>query len=257
MKTFTPFRTRRLNAQLREMSIGDAIRLCNLPAAQQEAGTTEALKLIVIADPQPRTGQIVDVRAWTVLERAMVMAHYLANIDDDPNFSVGDLNFSDYIRQGADYAKDSVHVCDLAGDTWNMRPLLGADAEAIERLMLGDRIKLKGRNGWRVGAMAATLSRPSESVPSPLLVSDSEFDDWMEARLAIFMAFPDRIFISLLFNFLDTLPQLDHLLSLTFSDEGIVFLSTKLEGGPDLPPARFPFASLISEGAAAVFGKAQ
>jgi hypothetical protein len=106
-----------------------------------------------------------------------------------------------------------------------------------------------------VGAMAATLCREDESVPSPLQITDSEYEDWIESRISVFMRFPERVFMTLLFHFQEALPKLDHLLCLAFNNDGIVFLPAN-EGRPGLPPARFPFASALAEGTAGVFGKA-
>src|SRR5262245_7316563 len=107
MITFSKIRTRRLAVTLREMTIGDTIYLCKLPPDLNEAGTTETLKRIVEPDAQPRGGQVTDPLFWTVQERALCIAHYLAHTQEDgnPDFAVGDGKYSDYLLDGADYAE--------------------------------------------------------------------------------------------------------------------------------------------------------
>jgi hypothetical protein len=256
MITFSPLKTRRLNITLHEISAGDAIALCAMRSDMQEASTTALLQGIITPDPAPRASQVVNPRAMTVCERAMITAHYIAHVNGESHdFYVGEQGrFSNYIRDGADYPQERVDVCELGGDFWTARPILGADAEAIERLIVGGRLASSGRAVWRVAAMAATMSRRGESVPNPLEVSDSEFDDWIESRVRVFMGFPERDFINLLMEFIEAQQKLDHLLILHIGTDGLVFLPN--EGGAGLPPARFPYRSAIDERTEDIFGKA-
>lgn len=252
MIAFTPLRTRRLSVQLKELSIGDAIYLCALRPDMLEAGTTELLQRIVEHDERPRVGQVTDVRLWTVQERLMAVAHYLLHIGGD-DFAIGeDARFSDYLRSGEDFPPVEVAIGAIEGDQWALRPLLGVHSEAIERLILAGEIQAK-RQSWRLGAMAAQLVRAGETIPDPTTVSDSELEDWIKSRVKVLLGYPESVFLQLIAEFERGMPQLDHLFSITFLEDGIAALPQK--AGADLPSARFPFHTAIAERTTQLFGK--
>lgn len=249
MITFTPFRTPRLTVQLRELTIGNSIELCSLPASRHEAAMTMALTHII--EPSARTiiGQVEDPRLWTVQERGAVFAHYLAHTLG-ADFAVGDkAKFSDYLFQSAQTASE-ILLGPVADDEWIASPLLGYQAESIERLINNGRIIGK-RVGWMMAAMACQLRR---SVEPPLEdVADAVFDQWLVDRLSVFVAFPQSDFADLLDAFLMANHQMQHLLRAAFNDEGVVYVTEV----PDLPPARFPVSDLLDERAAQFIGVAQ
>lgn len=261
-------RTRRLTVELHELTIGDAIALCKMPPQMQEAGTSQLLKYIVAPEEKPRIGQVTDPRLWTAQERAFVVAHYLAHIvEGDMNFAVGDsARYSDYLALSddvLDVAPDSVELGIVAGNDWSIRPLLGAHAESIERLVTSGRLS-DDRAGWWFGAMAAQLVHSQESPFDVANNTDGALDEYLAARVEIFKAYPDSDFMDLLEAFLGGMRRLDHIFRLDFGDQGVIFLPTeeaiaaaREKGVPGLPPARFPFPLAVSERASSVFGNAQ
>lgn len=242
MIAFSPLRTKRLQVKLRELTIGDTIRLCKMPGAMNEAGTTELLNSIVSVEPNPVAGQVTDPRMWTVQERALVVGHYLSHTFDTPDFPVGDTTYSAYLQMDRGEVKDCIDLGVVATDKWTMRPLLGIHAESIERLIVEERIE-SGRTGWWLGAMAAMLYPESAAD-----VLDAELDEYLENKVSILNGYPERDFMELLQAFLSGCEQLDHFFSLGFIDDGIAW---EVQG---IPPARFQFTSAFSELAYAVFG---
>lgn len=266
MIVFTPLRTPRLNVRLNELSIHDAIYLCRMRPDMNEAGTSEMLARVVEPDAKPRVGQVIDPRLWTVQERAMVVAHYLVHLNpDNPDFTLGDARFSDYLLEERNAPPERVELGTVADDEWHLYPLLGAHAESIERLILSGRLP-PGRHGWWLGAMGAMLVRARQDVPFlPLVtregkpfriddVSDAAIDEHIAARASIFDQFPETAFMDLLYAFVDGVRRLDHLFRLDFSEDGVVFMPVREV--PGNAPARFPFGECVTERTAAVFGNA-
>lgn len=258
MLVFTPLRTRRLNVQLRELSLGEAIHLCRLRPDLHEAGTTALLQRIIEPDPKPRVGQVTDVLAWTVQERAMAVAHYLTHLTEgEPDFPVGDGRFSDYLREGADHAPASIPVGQFFGDEWHCQPLIGYHTEAIERLMAAGKLEFSRRDWW-FGAMAAQLYREGEPLVDPAEIMPAAYDAQLEDRYRALLQMPERECLRLLLAFLDATGQLNHLFRLEFQDDGVVFApaASQAEEVPGLPPARFLFVSAVDAVTQDVFGNA-
>lgn len=243
MIAFSPAKTRRLNVQLQELSIGDAIYLCQLPPERYEYGTTELLRRIVKPCSQPRVGQVHDIGKWTVQERAFVVAHYLAHTEPSgPDFSIGSSRYSDYIMPDKD-APQEVALGVIAGDSWRLVPLSGDAAESIERMTVDGRLSAD-RSGWWFGAMAAQMMRPGESLP------EEDMEGFIHARAEVFKAYPERDFIELLSAFIRGTAMQDHLFRVSFDDSGIVF-DQEVQGKP---PARFPYNSAVTESTKKFFG---
>lgn len=259
MLAFTSLRTRRLNVQLRELAIGDSIYLCGLRPDLHEAGTTALLQRIVEPEPKPRIGQVTDVLAWTVQERAMVVAHYLAHLQEGvPDFPVGQGRFSDYLLEGADHAPASLPVGHHLGEDWHIQPLTGYHVEAIERLMAAGKLTFSRRDWW-FGAMAAQLARAGEPLADPAEVMPAVYDEQLEDRYRAFLQMPERDCLALLLAFLDATAQMNHLFQLEFADDGIVWAPVRTSDDlevPGLPPARFQFAAAVDECTQELFGNA-
>lgn len=251
MIAFTPLRTRRLSVQINELSIGDSIYLCKMPAAMNEAGTTETLRRIVAPDLKPRIGQVTDVRMWTVHERAFVISHYLSHTEPTgPDYEIGNSRFSDYFIDSPE-VPEAVDIGLIHGEKWKLLPLLGVHAEAIERLIASGRIDGE-RGGWWIAAMACQLQGEGGSDFAWHEESDAAIDDYIAGMVDYFKAYPQSDGIRLLSSYLEALPQLDHFFRLSFTDEGIVF-AQEVAGAA---PARFPFDSVIAEFTQKAFGAA-
>jgi len=247
---FTPFRTPRLTIQLRELTIGQAIALCGRPAHLHEAATTAMLEYVI--EPADRTplGQVTDPRQMTVQERGMLAAHYLAHTCGKPDFAIGDqATFSQYLFHDVQ-AVSEIEVGVLGEDRWVCSPLLGYQAESIERLISTGRL-LGKRQGWMIGAMACQMRRPDKE-PEVEDVADAVFDAWLLDRTKTLQHFPESDFALLMSAYLSATDTLQHLLRTAFSDEGLVFVTEV----PGLPSARFPVSDLLSDGTAWFLGVA-
>jgi hypothetical protein len=256
MIVFTPLRTRRLNVRLNELTIDDAIYLCRMPPHMQEAGITELLKRTMEPETKPRSGQITDPLLMTVGERAMIVGHYIAHqFENNPDFPVGEHGkFSDYLMAVDAPLKDKVDAGKVASDHWHLTPLLGAHAEAIERMVVDERLPA-GRHGWWIGAMACQMLRAGTDKPFDVAnETPAALEEHIEARAAVFRGYPESAFMDILYAFIGANATIDHLMKLDFDDEGIVFMPVR--EAPGLTPARFPFVDAVSERTQAVFGNA-
>lgn len=233
MIPFPPLRTRRHVIELRELTIGEAIYLAKLNPAAHEAGVTALLK----------HAAGVDTGDWTVQERGLAVAHYMAQTMGDPDFALGDLKFSDYFV--ADEAPDEVELGYLLEDHWSMRPLLGRHAEAIERFILGGSLPAE-RMSWWLGAMACQLRRPTEAEPDA-----ADFDGYLAKRITVLQNFPTSAFVDLLTAFLAGQAKLNRLFSLEFTDEGVVFAAREV---PAAAPARFRVSDCFAGVARQILG---
>lgn len=250
MLHFPVLRTRRLTVQLRELSIGESISIAAMPAHLEEASCTAFLRRAV----ESAKG-IADPAHWTVQERMLMVCHYLAAVSDDgPDFALGEGCYSDYLDGGADISTSIHHVDvgDVGGDTWHVRHMTGAMAESIERTA-GEVAGISGRLHWLLGGMAAQMVRASETVPD---ASEGEgaFDEFLVDRMRVMSGFPESDFSVLMSRYATGREKLHHLFGVEFTADGLVALP---KGGAarDLPPARFPVRSCISQMARDLVGK--
>lgn len=252
---FPLLRTRRLTVQLRELSISESVAVAGMPAHFSEAECTAFLRAAV------QTAQGIDDPAgWTVQERMLAVAHYLAaTAEDGPDFALGEGHYSDYLDGANDIQTQThqVEVGEVGGDAWSIRHLTGAMAESIER-MAGEVLDasgnpLSGRLHWILGAMAAQMVRSGESVPGADL-AEGAFDEFLVARMKIMSAFPESDFSALMALYFAGREKLHHLFKIEFSKDGIVAMP---KGGAavNLPPARFPVRSCLSRVALELVGK--
>lgn len=233
MIPFPPLRTRRHTIELRELTIGEAIYLAKLNPAAHEASVTALL--------ERAAGE--DTLDWTVQERGLAVAHYMAQTMGDPDFALGDLKFSDYFVP--DEAPDEVELGYMLEDHWSMRPLLGRHAETIERFILGGSLEAT-RMSWWMGAMACQLRRPTEKDPAPEV-----FDTWLAGRITVLQALPESAFLELFGAFLAGQRQLNRLLNLDFTDEGAVFTAREV---PAAAPARFLVPDCLADATRQILG---
>lgn len=247
---FDPLRTRRLSVDLQELSIDDAETLCMMPEHLEQASITALLQRAVKPNDREMPGQVGDPRMWTVQERMMVMAHYMAHTTDDGerNFSLGDGRLSDYLLNGTDYV-ESISLGVIDGDEILMRPLLGFQAEAIERLVLGGRFRAN-RLSWWACAMACQMTKAGEE-PKPYQ-GDAEYLEWVYSMASAIRQLPESDFLQLLYAFLDGTKQLDHFFKLTYTD--LIIATKPTQEDSSLPSARFPLHAAFSTGTLQVLG---
>lgn len=258
MLHFPELRMRRLIVQLRELTIGQAIKIASIPAHLEESSCTKFLEYATDSVKVNATSSLSEMggvdkedvsnpASWTIQERVMAVCHYLASTAEDgnPNFKVGDGNYMDYLDATMESAVTPFSVGSIGGDEWFIKHMTGGMAETIEKLS-GEIDGISNKLHWIVGGMACQLARNGESVPDH---SNSDFDQFIADRMKIILEFPETEFESLMLSYLAGREKLHHLFTTAFSDEGgIVALPIKKEGGEavNLPPARFPVHSCLS-----------
>lgn len=252
MITFAPLRTRRLDAQLQELSIGDEIALCHLPELAHEKSLTAFLERAIETAAAPTERHIASPRAWSVGERLLALAHYCIHTrEDGPDYAVTDVSrLSDYLDMTKD-ANASPDVFEACDDRWELRPLIGAAVEVLESLQ--GHMALTGREFWIIGAMAAQLLRQGEAMPDPV-AEFSEYGDWLQGRIAIMAAMPSTGFDILFASYAQAM-QTGQFFRIWFDKEGVIVLPK--EAGAALPPARFSVYSCIGTVALSLTGKAR
>lgn len=246
---FPVLRTRRLTVQLRELSIGESIALAGRPEHLDEANCTAFLRSAVASS----RGGPSDPALWTVQERLFAVCHYLASTaTDGPDFSVGAGRYMHYM-DSTDVAvpETLIELGMVGGDTWHIRHLTGAMAEAIERAQ-GDAEGLEGRSHWLLGGMAAQLVRSGESPPDE---TEGGFDSLLLQRMQVLARFPESDFMALMLLYNEGRDRLQHLFRIDFQPQGIVVLPNTGGVAAALPPARFPAHTCLSSVAKNLVGK--
>jgi hypothetical protein len=253
---FAPIRTRRLSIRLKEISIGEAVKLCSMSLDRYEATASEFLRMVLDEARCPSELHVADPRAWTVQERMWAISSYLCVMQDgDFNFKVGDnAHFTDYLVPNTDYPVKAADLGEIGGDQWTMRPLLGAEAEAIE-ITQYERGSGSGRLHWISGAMAAQLRRKTEAAAPNALKDFTGYTAWLKERMAVIEKFPESSFTELLRQFWIGQDRLTHFFRIGFDESGVVSLPGGKEAGEAIRPARFHAAPCVSDIARNLCGK--
>lgn len=228
---FPKLRTYRLNLQLKEISIGNALSCAVIPLGHHEKTCTNFLKAIIDYES---SDNVIDPLLWTVQERNLTVCHYLASIFiDGPNFQVGNGYFFDYLDTEHDFISPAINLGKIGGDEWIINHLLGAQSETIERIW-SEINGLHGYGHWFIGSMAAQLMRTGEEIIDPL---DSKYDNFLIERIKTFTQYPESDFQRLSIAYMEGKRQLDHLFRYDYDDSGIIILP--LKESSELAPARF------------------
>jgi hypothetical protein len=252
MIVFSPLRTRRVDAQLHELSIGDEIALCHLPENAHEKALTEFLSRAVESATASSPKHLSDPRAWSVSERLLALAHYCIHTRDDrPDYAVTEVSkVSDYLDMQRDLPAAPATFSAL-GDSWTLVPLSGAAAEVLEALQLES--DLSGRAHWLIGGMAAQLLRQGEQHPDPV-TETTDYAAWLEKRIGVLREFPSSSFDVLFARYREAVERDSQFFSIWFDDQGVVVLPK--EAGALTPPARFLVLACIGAVALSLAGKA-
>lgn len=232
---FPILRSGRVSVQLKEISIGDAIRIAAMPTHLYESGTTAFLHSVI----DEVQGVSINPLDWTVQERILVVCHYLAaTVPGGPDFSLdgGVGRYSDYLdgAKTPSVEVDLVDVGEIGGDQWQCRHLTGRMATAIE-MAQGDIAEIDARTHWIVGSMAAQMVRVNESFDTESGLAD---------RMRVLLAYPESEFAQLLAAYYVGREKLHHLFRVEPSDDGLIVYPREAEA--KLPPARFPVRSGLS-----------
>lgn len=234
---FPPLQTGRLDVRLRELTLVEAVDLAAVPPHAHEAATEALLRAVVT-----QANGVPDPARWTIQERMLVVAHYIAHAGSDgANFAIGAGRFLDYLVNEVDTAPDDADAGEACGDVWRMRQLTGAEALAAERLCTS-------RVDWLLCDMAARLYVPGSTDeaarPDPV-DKPGPYAEWLSERLSVFRAMPESDVEALFEAYERGRAALHHLFFLSFDDTGHVTLpKPTMEGGTSaLAPARFPAAA--------------
>ena len=240
MIDYPPLRTPRLDVQLRELTIGEALQLAAVPPNKHERAMSALLRLAMVR----AGGEHQDPARWTVQERMLVMAHYISCVSETgANFELGNGRFLDFLDPMADTGPEEIDAGAACGDTWRIRQVYGAEAEAIEAIC-------GSRFDWTVADMAARLRVQDDEEPkAPDAVKEPHrYGEWLQAQVGVIKAMPESEFAELFALYRAGLAGLNHLFRLEFDGDGhIVLPKHGKEGGPDLEPARFPADACITE----------
>ena len=251
MIVLQPLRTRRVCVRPRELSLGEAIAILKLPGQRYELVTTEFLRQVADGATAPTSTHVTDPRLWTVQERALLVCHYLAQVSGtDPDIAVGEVGkLSDYVVFDSDLKVEGVDVGLVAGQRRTVRPLLGAHAEALERLC-------RERGDWIVGAMACQITTGDEPPLDLLGAGDVALLGDIQARMDAVRNLPESDFEALLGAWsMACGRELHHFFSVNFDDGGLVFdPQSEREAGPT-NPARFLAVSCVGAPARRLFGE--
>jgi hypothetical protein len=254
MIVFSPIRTRRIDAKLQELTLGDEISLCHLPVQAHEKALSDFLARVLANGDTPTVRHIADPRGWSVGERLFVLAHYCTQVrEDGPDYAVTDVSvLSDYLDYARDLTVDPVPFL-AHEDNWIVTPLSGAAAEAIE--LLQGESGLAGREHWLLGAMAAQLLRTNETSPPPDAVTDfSSYATWLADRMTVLQAMPSSAFTLLYEHYSTAMLTQWQFFRVWFDEQGVIALPK--EAGAAVPPARFRILSGIGGVALSLTGKA-
>lgn len=240
MISFASIRTRRVCLIPQELTLGQAITVCKLPAHRHELVASELLKHISAKATSPLPRYITDPRLWTLEERIMVLAQYLAQVSPDgPDFAVGSHTVSEFVNFTLDADKDEVSIGSVSGKERLVRPLLGIHGEALEQVC-------ESRAEWMLGAMACQMFAADEAVPD-WSQGDLDIQDWVRQKMESLRSLPESEFEELYSAWLSGRDHLRHFVDLSFDDEGAVCVAREKEEGGDFVSARFLALSAISD----------
>lgn len=233
-------RTKRIAVMLRELTLGEAIAVCRLPAARHEATTTEFLRFAASKAETPTPAHLTDPRKWTTEERALLVCHYLSQVSEAADFSVGDGGgvLSDYVDFADDFKGDRVSLGKIGDREWVLRPLLGAHLEVLELLC-------REPGDWVIGALACQ-ARPADEELDVAALPDIKLMEWCSEAMKAVKEMPESAFGELYAAAEVQRAELRHFFDLGVGEEGVFFWPrTQREGGPSYP-ARFRALPCIS-----------
>ncbi|WP_454056786.1 hypothetical protein [Cupriavidus sp. Marseille-Q8015] len=254
MITIQPFRTRRIDARMQELSIGDEIALCDMPERFHEKSLTEFLVRAIETANTPSEKHEADPRRWTVSERLFALAHYCLHVRaDGPNWQVTETSrLADYLDTSRELA-DAPLTFEALGDTWHLQPLIGAAAEAIEANQLEPQ-ELKEHTYWLFACMAARLTRPKDAVVDPITDS-AAYMEWLRARINDLRSLSGSDFEKLHAAYAEAHERSTHFLRTWHDAEGVIVLPK--EAGGIAPPARFRVLGAVGPFALRASGKSK
>lgn len=259
MISFAYLRTKRIAVRLRELKLGEAIAICKLPADRLELTVSEFLRHVADGAERPTDRHITDPRLWTVGERTRVVCHYLSHTSDGGmDFEVGDGGrLSHYVELAQDLPAETVKVGQVGGVDVSIWPLLGIQAEMLERLC-------KSRGDWVIGMMACQVG--THPLPDLTAIGELAALQAVSDRIDAVKTMPESAFEELVAAYARGQAALQHFFVIGHDDQGLVCLprdrteqagdeaTAEKEGGGLKYPARFPALSCVSATTRTLFG---
>jgi len=246
MSAIVPIRTKNMQINLREVSIGDAVEICSISPKMREFGTSVTLRAIC--------DESTDIRLLTVQERAFILSQYIAQTNGvSADFSIGEnARYSNYLFYDKQYCDAETLLGDFQGKKIYARPVLGIHAESIERLMT-QKVFPCDTAHW-VFALMVCMFVFEDEIDSEKedfsLKNDSEIDEYITEGIENLKSRPESFFLDLSPLFSIAIEKTNHLFKLAIANDGIVFSpvkSAKEGDGVEILPCRFQFISVLSE----------
>lgn len=271
MKFIPDLVTSRIHAQIKELSIGSIIELCQSPVAYNEAGIGKAVAAFIKESNLP-------IEQWTAQERYAAIIHYYINVFHDGEPPLLDeetkataLNYlipQDYPIQLSKSLAHTNSAGDLrvdiqldpdsdTPDNLAVVPLTGAWIEAVERVVLGGYVKgiTDMQAAWRI-ALAAAQIIPHGATLADLEANKISIDQIIANNVNIILAMEVSAYEQLMAVYDEAVAQLDHLVVLRSFDDGFALIpNLNMEGGEAIPAFRFQFDSIITPTAHAVWSR--
>lgn len=234
MRYIAPLQTDRINAHLRELTIGEAIELAGVPEHTEEVARTRLLRAIVISS----TGLVPDPADWTVEERIYAVAHYLSAVDDEPNIRIhGGGVLTDYVRFDDAAVPDVIDLADFGAAGLTLTQMTGAQSELVQPLA-------STALDWTFADMAVRLRRNADDRPCHK-TAPAEFTGWVSRSMDALRGMPASDFEPLFAAYAEGKQRLAHIWRIAFDDLGHVCLPKDKEAG--LSPARFQVSDCAGE----------
>ena len=258
MLYFQPVRTARFTFTLQELTIGNVQELLNIPPRLLESARSAFLRNAIKDITWHQGYEDCTLEHLTAQERLFIEASYLSSVSDEPDFSIGNAHYTDYLQVEKQYKLSAFEIGNIPNDedVWFIQPLTGAMLETIEdRLFAQENVT---RADWFFYAMAAQLFRKEEEIVSPYL-NAVNYGDWLDERVDKLKHLPESAFSALLSMFIyQGMNGIDHLFNINFDEQGLLVMphSTHPKGVEVTAlPARFRSTNAISAPAKQLFGK--
>lgn len=233
MMFIPPFCTKRIRAEMKELTLGQAIELCEIPEGLNELGISRALGAVVAETSLP-------LGEWTVQERLAAVCHYLtARHGGDWEVSDG-IMLSRYLLD-KDYP-DKPYSID---DELEIVPLTGGYAEACERATVGQNA------GARLLAVMAASIRNKGGEEA----FDGTPDEFVQENISRLKALPQSAFDDLYRHFQTAFSvDLKHIFEMVVTDDGLAVLpQTDGESEDGINAVMFPVDTFIGSAVAALW----
>ena len=224
------FVTRRIKAKMQELTLQQAIDLCQIPDSLNEQGISRALQFVVTETNLP-------LDEWTVQERIVALFHYITAQEKGDWQLVENGSVSGYLIE-QDYP-ETPYTFEDDSDVFQIVPLTGEYLEAVERASDNT------RGSWILAAMAATVRDVNDDF-------DGSADERIQFNKQQFLTLPESVFNRFLGHFQAAQIHLTHGVNVDFQDDGVVVLP---KGGAGLPPVRFQFDEIMGQATIALWRK--